>query len=600
MAGPRHPVAIKAETDTTFTLSGPAAVFGGEDLQGEYFDSASDFWLDRLGGPTRPLLYDHGFSKAIGDQMIGRATLTHGAEALFFEAEISKATKYADQIRALAAAGVLGASLGSAPHLVKSIPQDDGRTYLAAFPAVELSLTVSPAEPRTRSVAELKALVEYADALKALLPEAESPEAPGAPATASDAEPSETTTAVEAPEPVIEVTDPMSDAQITALEGDVAAIKSGYDSLNSKLEQLLQHMQDEPAVKNARYFTQDGGTADPGIKSFGDFLLSIKRGDIQRLKSVYGAVKDMAEGAGSTGGYLVPEQHHAELLQMATASSPVLSRVRRIPVTGDAGTFPALNQFDAPTAGSGNTAYAGGIVATNAAEGGSLTETQATFKEIRYTIHKVGGYTEVSNELVADSPLAIEALLKALFSRAVMAKLERHVIRGSGVGEPLGILNAPALVNVTPAVNNEFSYDDAVQMLSRYTNLSGASALWLHHPSVFPDIAVMESPAGGAVWQANYAAGVSSMLLGIDLARSEHSPQANNAGDVLLADFGAYLLFERQALSVAFSEHAAFNNDKGTWRFTYRCDGQPWVKGAVTLADPQGSYTVSPFVSHND
>jgi hypothetical protein len=53
-------------------------------------------------------------------------------------------------------------------------------------------------------------------------------------------------------------------------------------------------------------------------------------------------------------------------------------------------------------------------------------------------------------------------------------------------------------------------------------------------------------------------------------------------------------------MAVAFSEHAAFTTDKGTWRFTKRLDGQPWLSGAITLADPQGSYTVSPFVYHND
>ena len=80
----------------------------------------------------------------------------------------------------------------------------------------------------------------------------------------------------------------------------------------------------------------------------------------------------------------------------------------------------------------------------------------------------------------------------------------------------------------------------------------------------------------------------------------EHSPQANNAGDVILADLSAYLLFRREALSIAFSDHYGFVNDMGTWRFTARTDGKPWLKNAITLADPTGSYTVSPFVYHND
>ena len=86
----------------------------------------------------------------------------------------------------------------------------------------------------------------------------------------------------------------------------------------------------------------------------------------------------------------------------------------------------------------------------------------------------------------------------------------------------------------------------------------------------------------------------------MQILMSEHLPQDDNAGDVILADMKAYLLFERMGLNISFSEHANFTSDQGTWRFTQRMDGQPWLAGAVTLADPQGGYTVSPFVFHND
>jgi hypothetical protein len=36
------------------------------------------------------------------------------------------------------------------------------------------------------------------------------------------------------------------------------------------------------------------------------------------------------------------------------------------------------------------------------------------------------------------------------------------------------------------------------------------------------------------------------------------------------------------------------------WRFKKRLDGQPWLLNAITLADPQGSFTQSPFVYLND
>ena len=61
-----------------------------------------------------------------------------------------------------------------------------------------------------------------------------------------------------------------------------------------------------------------------------------------------------------------------------------------------------------------------------------------------------------------------------------------------------------------------------------------------------------------------------------------------------------FMIFDRQGMAISFSEHYKFVNDQGTWRFVKRLDGAPWLKGAITLADPQGSYTVSPYVYHND
>jgi hypothetical protein len=62
----------------------------------------------------------------------------------------------------------------------------------------------------------------------------------------------------------------------------------------------------------------------------------------------------------------------------------------------------------------------------------------------------------------------------------------------------------------------------------------------------------------------------------------------------------SYVVFQRSGLRVRYSEHAAITAGKGTWVFDERSDGMPWVANAITLADPQGSFTQSPFVYFND
>jgi HK97 family phage major capsid protein len=279
--------------------------------------------------------------------------------------------------------------------------------------------------------------------------------------------------------------------------------------------------------------------------------------------------------------------------------SPIIGRCTRVPVKSDHGRWPALDQYFAPTAGAGGTALAGRITATATAEMTALTETQAQLVELEWTIHKEGGYVEVSNELIADSPMAIDVLLRRLFGVAIASKKERHILRGSGAGEPLGILNAACTIAATTAADNAFAYVDALTMRSRFKRVGGEPC-WVIHPGLWPDIGKFEVSAGsGGVWQANLQTGLGSTLLGYPIFESEHMPQ-DDYDDALLADMKGYVLFEKEELSIAFSEHAAFTSDKGTWRFTARFDGQPWLKSTITLADPQGSYTVSPFVYHDD
>jgi HK97 family phage major capsid protein len=372
--------------------------------------------------------------------------------------------------------------------------------------------------------------------------------------------------------------------------------------LNDRMDELsatLKRFEQEPALRNAGYITVDGGTKDPNNKSFPDFLLAIMRKDDRRLRHVYHAAKDMAEGSGIAGGYLVPTEYLQPMLKIQYEVSPIVGMVTRVPVRGDHGHYPSLDQYFAPTAGSGNTAYAGRVVSTPKAEGAALAETQPQFVELEYTVHKEGGYVEVSNELIADSPESIDVLLRQLFGVAIAAKKERHILRGSGAGEPLGILNAACAIASTTTGDNAFVYADALKMRARFKKVA-SDPVWIIHPGLWPDIGAFEVSTGsGGVFQANLQAGLGQNLLGYRIIESEHMPQ-DDYDDALLADLKAYLLFEREELSIAFSPDAAFTSDKGTWRFTSRFDGQPWLKSTITLADPQGSYTVSPFVYHDD
>lgn len=579
-----------SKTDTELRVSNYMILFGGKDLTKEYFTPQTDFESDYTKAGVLYVDWEHGLDPdKMGvnkDAILGTVdwkTARVDEKGLFVERVLNRRNKYMQYLEELIDAGLIGNST----EAVEKEKTKDGE--IKVWRLKRDSLTVIPAEPRMMTenvISAIKSLGLELPALADNQPDEKAQDGQGKP------EAQKTKGAHISLENLGE--QKMSDTNVTQTPApEYKALEEKLNAVSAQMDALMKHIEDAPAIKNSGYVSQDGGRADENVKSFGDFLKAIHRGDNERLMKVYGSVKAMNEDSGAAGGYIVPTEYNQRLLTVAYQASPILGLVQRVPVNANSGTYPALDITTAPSAGTGNTALAGKVTSAKRAESGAYTETTPSFQEIKWRINDAAsGYTKASKELVADSPAAIEALLTSLFGIAVAAKQEYFILRGNGVGEPLGILNADAKVGITPDTNNVFSYADAVEMVSRFKKLT-ANARWVMHQSTLPDFA-------GSGWvQGQVVRTINDLGFG-EAIMSEHLPQADNSGHVLLADFGAYLLFEKGGLEIAYSQHADFLNGNDVWRFSQRMDGQPWLKSPITQADPQGSFTVSPFVYFND
>lgn len=387
-----------------------------------------------------------------------------------------------------------------------------------------------------------------------------------------------------------------------AIKADVA------EKVTADVLKLLEAM---PAFKTAGIISKAGGTADPETKTFADWLLAVARKDVKRLVEVYDtspggkwldatkgdrSVKAaLAEGSLTTGGALVPPQFIAELLQVAGEDAIVRPRAYKQPMTSRTAQIPFLDQTTARTAG--QSAFLAGVVANWTGEAGGLTETEPTFRMLELVAHKLAGYTLASTEEMDDSAIGLEQLLKTLFAKAIAWYEDYGFLRGTGAGQPLGVLNSPAAISVTRQTGSSFTFQDVFAMLKRLTpaSLNQKKAVWLMHPFVLPQLALLQlGSATGANWLVSLRESAPMQLMGLDIIFTEKLPALGTAGDVMLCDFSYYVIGDRKALEIASSEHFKFTNDQMTWRFTYRVDGQPWMNGPITLAD--GSNTISPFV----
>lgn len=581
-------VTIKSKTDDTLTVEGWLVVFGGKDLTGERFNADTDFWLDKMPG-KRVALYDHSMNAGVKAAVLGYIDIEQKDMGLWAQAELDRHNAYMAEIEPLIESGTLGWSSGSVGHLVtRSYNREADVVDIKSWPIVEGSLTPTPAEPRTLGVAQVRAIIDAGETLKGLLE------------GAGDAPVIEPKTIVAATAPVVSTITPINKSKGKPLDTilDLDAVNAAIDAKMSKMgegiDKILKRFEDEPVLRGSGVITPDGGGADPKVKNFADFLVAVQRNDTKRLVSVYGTKAALAEGAGQTGGFLVPKEYASDIMSLAGEDSIVRPRAYIQPMHSDQLSIPSLDQTTVQSAG--NSAFYGGVVATWTGEAAALTEKEPTFRLTELNARKLGGYTLASNEMMADSAVGLEALLKRLFAGAVAFHEDYAFLRGNGVGKPLGIQNANCAISVTRASSgNDFDPADVGSMLKKLLPSSHKRAIWIMHPFVLPSLIGLASAGSSSLaWVGDMRSGYPATLLGLPIVFSEKMVASGTAFDVLLADLSYYVIGDRSELAIGSSEHFRFTNDQTTWKFSERVDGQPWLNDVITLAD--ATSTVSPFV----
>lgn len=144
-------------------ITGYLALWGGADLEMDFFTPQSDFW-DKVLPAQRPLTWNHGSDR---DEMqapdvIGQIVEMHDDEiGRAYTAILDRQHKYRALVDKLIKQRLLGTSSDSAPQYV--IRQPEGKGYwLKQWPIFGAALTDTPCEPRmlekSASVDVLKSL----------------------------------------------------------------------------------------------------------------------------------------------------------------------------------------------------------------------------------------------------------------------------------------------------------------------------------------------------------------------------------------------------------------------------------------------------------
>lgn len=382
------------------------------------------------------------------------------------------------------------------------------------------------------------------------------------------------------------------------------------DSLTATTRELIEAKVAE-ILKPAGKVIPQGVEGDPkgGFKSFAEFAQLVAKAEISQGRSVdqrllniekASSATSVNEGDSERGGYLIPEEFRQTLLEVAIEKSNIMSRALAIPMQTTAINIPYIQDSDR----SGGLTH-GGIQFFWLDEEATKTESRPKFGKIQLRLKKCAGLCYASDEILQDSPITMEPLLTRMFTDALAFQLDWVFINGGGVGQPLGILNAPCLISQAAETGQDAGtvvYENIVKMYARQSNK--ANAIWMVNDDVFPQLASMSLAVGtGGSPVFLPAGGVSGKpydtLLGKPLLFTEHCKGLGTLGDVVFADWTQYLVGQKAGpaggMQFASSIHLKFDSDQTAFRFVFRVDGQPWWPSPQTPR--YGSTTKSPFVA---
>ena len=304
-----------------------------------------------------------------------------------------------------------------------------------------------------------------------------------------------------------------------------------------------------------------------------------------------------SEGVGADGGFAVPPEFRATIMEKIMGEASLLGRTDLIDVTGNSITIP--KDETTPWQSSG------GILAYWEGEGQQITQSKPMLEDVTIRLNKLAALVPVTSELLEDAA-ALASYINRKAPEKIDFKVNLAILFGTGVGQPIGIMNSPALVSVPKDSSQPpatLSHSNIMRMWARLYGPARQNAVFLVNQDVEPQLNTLGFPTGATTVQfpiyippGGLSGAPYSTLLGKPVIVTQACSTLGTQGDIILTDLRAYLAAQKVGgLRAETSIHLWFDYDVTAFRFILRLAGQPWWSQSITPLN--GSNTLSHYVT---
>lgn len=367
------------------------------------------------------------------------------------------------------------------------------------------------------------------------------------------------------------------------LEGEIAQLEGELEQLNSK-----DPTKNNPPAQGTERNQFQGGEA----RMKRGFFQGMNRAEVDALiaredvKEFLTRTREFAAQKRAVTGsdLLIPDVLLGFLRDNIATSSKLLTKVNFKPLKGTArqnitGTIPEAVWTEMV---------------------GALNELEISFNQVEVDGYKVGGYVVIPNSTLQDSDINLASEILTQISKAIGIALDKAILYGTGVKQPLGIVTR--LAQTSKPSNypvNAPAWEDLHTSNIKKLNSTGAALIG----DIITSFAACKNDYSDgrkfhAMSSVTYAY-LMSTLLNFNAAGALVTGMSNQmpvlGGDIVILDFmpdydivsgygDLYLLVEREGTVLASSEHVKFIQDQTVFKGLARYDGLPVIaKGFVLV-----------------
>jgi len=397
---------------------------------------------------------------------------------------------------------------------------------------------------------------------------------------------------------------------------DYETLEKSLDDFNTKIarEEKLENLEEENKQVTRKMYHPAASAATRGIETasvngasksktfrgmfYGDEQFSLDKGEFRDFNEFVEVLasgkyeprlerRTFVEKDGPKGGYQVPEELAAMLVDKSLEDEIVRPRAMVYPMIAETKKIPAWDNSNHST-----NVY-GGFTGVWMGENQTQDVQTGKMRLKTLTAGKLGIYTEASREVLADG-MDFGSQIAAVLPKAIGFYLDSAFLSGDGVGKPLGVINSQSRVKVVRS-STGILYADVVDMFGRLHPTCQKTAVWLANYECIPRLMKMKDDSSALVWSPVHAYGIAGpvpiSLFGKDIIFTEKLPGIGQTGDMVLCDLSQYAIGLRQELVLERSNAPGWLRDVESFRAIMRVDGGELWKDAVTPAN--GTETLS-------